>query len=43
MGGGFDFLWKIPGGRSQEGEGPRGREGPGGCLQRIGAFWGGGG
>ena len=39
-GGGVGFLLKIPrggGGRFQEGEGP------GGCLQRIGDFLGGGG
>ena len=39
-GGGFDFLLKIPGGGFSGG---RGAEGPGGCLRRIGDFWGGGG
>ena len=34
-GGGIGFLLKIPGGGGgfQEGEGPRGREGPGGCVR----------
>ena len=36
--GGDGFLWKIPGG----GVFSRRGEGPGGCLQRIGDFLGGG-
>ena len=41
LGGGIDFLLRIPGGRG--GAGSRsGAEGPGGCLWRTGDFWGGG-
>ena len=41
-GGGIGFLLNIPP-RGGGGCFPGGAEGPGGCLRRIGEFWGGGG